>query len=163
MGIVFLAWNIKNSSKHPLNDGNKILLTGDSTLAPQPAPSELPHQDFTTLIEVYLQNMNNATLRYPHLQETWFCGYEEFDREQKENQIFSYGWQLCESFFIKEKEITCPNNPEIEKACFGAGDCSQCIVEKIPKQLVRGSGASYPMRFVVENEKVIEERIPEDG
>ena len=43
---------------------------------------------------------------------------EEFDAKKEGNHIISYGRQLCESFFIQDELITCPEDEEIQKACF---------------------------------------------
>lgn len=92
----------------------------------------------TELIENYLEMTNNAQLKYPRLQERYFCGYEEFDRQQEGNQTISYGWQYCSSFFIQQEQKNCPEDETIRKACFAEGDCSACEVTPIPKKLIKG-------------------------
>lgn len=120
-------------------------------------------QERSLLIEQYLEAKEKQQLHYPRMQEQYFCAYEEFDAKKEGNQIISYGRQLCESFFIQDQEINCPEEEGIPNACFAHHDCSQCEVKRIPKQLVRGSGGSYPMKFVLQNGKVQASRMPEDG
>ena len=75
-------------------------------------------QERNSIIENYLEEKENQQLHYPHFQEHYFCAYEEFDAKKEGNHIISYGRQLCESFFIQDELITCPEDEEIQKACF---------------------------------------------
>lgn len=112
--------------------------------------------------EQHLAFQENSQLKYPRKQETYFCGYEEFDSSKKWNQTISYGWQLCGSFFIQDQEIECPQDEAIRNDCFKEGNCSQCRVTSIPKKLITGGWGSYPVRLTFEDNQLIETRIPED-
>lgn len=161
--ITIFTLNIKSNTLAPMPHKESILAfpTGTNTHIPEPQNNE--EIDIKALIEHYTEETNNKQLKYPRLQETYFCGYEEFDREQKKNQITSYGWQLCKTYFIQKQEITCPDDEAIRNECFGNKNCDQCVIKKIPRQLIQGEGFSWPRKFTLEMGKVIEQWDAEDG
>lgn len=86
-----------------------------------------------------------------------FCAYEPLGEEG--NNIYLSAF--CESFYVNDKEIICPNADASNK-CFISKNCAQCETKTITPRLVSDSGISIPARLT-KTATGFTVSVPEDG